>query len=678
MSDETDDDEDLDEDQEIQDLSLVLEDTILYSESDHDEEFVPLPERSEMNDIPGFSVCWDNVQKMSVARHQSRHSGNKMLLWANCFATLDRISFTSSSCSWEETVPASSIDLKTFLPSDEDWKQLRSRMELIVARTLASILDLDIPVQQHLPHKYSTESAKKSEVVNLGVVKENPATCKGVIEIMKYLNRYTPRDVEGTPWPIICHGDQLSVERMIECRIAMSSSALPGDRLEGLIPRPQNFHKRIVLLQVTLDTLFGKGACDKGTLTQIKNVFGHRNVKKKASDCMNHLTNFLDFVTEGHILLLAAQLRKNENFSEQLTCLEDVTQLAKEIIQFIWPNTNEYVAAVEDDRKYTCICDEEDGGAEWIECSSTMSCPTRWFHKDCVDVPDGAEDDDWWCSPECQARGLSAYCCGKQLESTWIRCSSEADCVRGEWFHTVCVGTNDTSGIWHCSEVCRSGKEIDHKQAYAMSVLWRGLMHMAERDAERENDGEAMISFWRLNMLEFWEHGHYKYLTLAFRLLASVSGWMPKRISENLIWNSTANLRGEPGCNVPLDLLNEFLNNEFKTNLKRVKGQYTDSAVQRCSLISGTVGKGLEEKFMSQVMDKYIGRSKSAHAAHTRDLKKFVKLYKGERLFQCLPGRHHSSYEHFVHSIPLRTPSKLKDRLMKYCVKLDTERLLCK
>ena len=48
MSDETDDDEDLDEDQEIQDLSLVLENTILYSESDHDEEFVPLPERSDM------------------------------------------------------------------------------------------------------------------------------------------------------------------------------------------------------------------------------------------------------------------------------------------------------------------------------------------------------------------------------------------------------------------------------------------------------------------------------------------------------------------------------------------------------------------------------------------------------------------------------------------------------
>ncbi|KAH3808468.1 hypothetical protein DPMN_136824 [Dreissena polymorpha] len=54
MSDETDNDQDLDEDQEIQDRSLVLEDTILYSESDHDEELVPLPERSGMNGMFKF------------------------------------------------------------------------------------------------------------------------------------------------------------------------------------------------------------------------------------------------------------------------------------------------------------------------------------------------------------------------------------------------------------------------------------------------------------------------------------------------------------------------------------------------------------------------------------------------------------------------------------------------
>ena len=67
---------------------------------------------------------------------------------------------------------------------------------------------------------------------------------------MKFLERYVPSDGTGNVWPIICHGDQLSVERMIDGKIAMSSCREASDRLEGLIPRPQNFHKRVILLQV--------------------------------------------------------------------------------------------------------------------------------------------------------------------------------------------------------------------------------------------------------------------------------------------------------------------------------------------------------------------------------------------------------------------------------------------
>ncbi|XP_060570794.1 uncharacterized protein LOC132729065 [Ruditapes philippinarum] len=201
----SDTDEDQDEEQAIEDLSMVMEDTILYSESDDEQDFVPFPDIFEKNEILGYSLCWDNVQKMSVARHQSRHSGNKMLLWANCFATLDRVNLTSLPCNWEETVTAGSIDLKNFLPSDDDWKQLQTRMEVIVQRILTNVLDLDLPVEQHISHKFSNESAGKSQVVNLGVIKENPSTCKGVIEIMKNLHRYTPKDEYGKPWPVICH-----------------------------------------------------------------------------------------------------------------------------------------------------------------------------------------------------------------------------------------------------------------------------------------------------------------------------------------------------------------------------------------------------------------------------------------------------------------------------------------
>ena len=64
--------------------------------------------------------------------------------------------------------------------------------------------------------------------VNLGVVKENPSTCRGVIEIMKYLHQYVPVDCNNVPFQIICHGDQISVERMIDAKLAMAGSELPA------------------------------------------------------------------------------------------------------------------------------------------------------------------------------------------------------------------------------------------------------------------------------------------------------------------------------------------------------------------------------------------------------------------------------------------------------------------
>jgi hypothetical protein len=44
-----------------------------------------------------------------------------------------------------------------------------------------------------------------------------------------------------------------------------------------------------------------------------------------------------------------------------------------------------------------------------------------------------------------------------------------------------------------------------------------------------------------------------------------INGWLPSCIKEELIWNSTANLTGKEGGNLGLDLVNEFLNNDFKS-----------------------------------------------------------------------------------------------------------------
>ena len=47
-----------------------------------------------------------------------------------------------------------------------------------------------------------------------------------------------------------CHGDGLSVERMYDAIRHNSGAETPAERLEGVIPVPQEFHKRMILMQV--------------------------------------------------------------------------------------------------------------------------------------------------------------------------------------------------------------------------------------------------------------------------------------------------------------------------------------------------------------------------------------------------------------------------------------------
>jgi hypothetical protein len=58
------------------------------------------------------------------------------------------------------------------------------------------------------------------------VIKENPRTCKGIIEIMKELHRYVPVTANGDLYQLICHGDQLSIEWMIDAKLAMAGKLL--------------------------------------------------------------------------------------------------------------------------------------------------------------------------------------------------------------------------------------------------------------------------------------------------------------------------------------------------------------------------------------------------------------------------------------------------------------------
>lgn len=55
------------------------------------------------------------------------------------------------------------------------------------------------------------------------------------------------------------------------------------------------------------------------------------------------------------------------------------------------------------------------------------------------------------------------------------------------------------------------------------------------------------------------------------KYLSGINGLLPARIRSEVVWNSTANLLGKPGHNIALDLVNKFLNNEFKGRRPLIK-----------------------------------------------------------------------------------------------------------
>lgn len=119
--------------------------------------------------VVGYSIVWDNTQKLTHVRDCSRKSGNRMFQWANAYAARGRVAVDASSNVsrlWARDIP-----LTTYLPDDSDYQALQQRMTTVVCRILQHHSQLLQPPDRgpshHIPHQYAAESAVKSELVGL-------------------------------------------------------------------------------------------------------------------------------------------------------------------------------------------------------------------------------------------------------------------------------------------------------------------------------------------------------------------------------------------------------------------------------------------------------------------------------------------------------------------------------
>lgn len=87
--------------------------------------------------------------------------------------------------------------------------------------------------------------------VNLGVVDADPSSTAGTIKIMEHLHQYVAHLPDDSLYSTLTNGDGASIEKMIHAHRSRRHDGTAKGRLDALIESPQEFHKELLLLQVS-------------------------------------------------------------------------------------------------------------------------------------------------------------------------------------------------------------------------------------------------------------------------------------------------------------------------------------------------------------------------------------------------------------------------------------------
>ncbi|XP_038046724.1 uncharacterized protein LOC119720930 [Patiria miniata] len=660
---------------------------------------------------PGYIIVCDSVL-MQLA---TRRSLNEYKLQTSTFAVRNRVGFDQSS---DYTVKrAGEIPLSCFLPKPSDWRGLKKRMCQILEHILKDHLPFLKQVECSAPkrHQHSDALSKKSEIASLGVIDENPYSTSGSVRMLESLHQFVPSYGDENLYPIVCFGDGLSVEKMVDAKRAKASGASAVDRLEGLVQCPQDFHRRGVLLQDTMDRFFKEdSAKETGTLFQINEDFNHCSVKQKVFENFSDVENLLNFCTHALSTVLAFKLAKLDGTTDTPADFPTLgrvqkkmwlTKFTQKMVDFIWPRfpTDDSLDKVHRQKKTQFCVDKKDDTfgdilADMVKDTKSCKCGESsdegmirclnrkcgaWFHYSCANV-DGPVEGDWWCSAECQASKSFIYCtCHRRTgkEDSMVQCEMQSRCTANEWYHVECIrGAEDLPDEWYCSPACKRLASFkpkgDRVHEYSRALLYEGLCHLAFRDAVREGDGPAILSHWRINTLQFWNNKHLKYFILAHNMLAGVSGFYPARVAHDMTWNRVANLTGQADGNIGLDLVNEIPTDEYWKMVSRTEDGYPEKEREQKSKPRDEFLHELESIFLKSRTTQTA--QELQQLKFDQDVDSFASAYMHEGLFDYVPGRHNKSFPFFKHTVEVNCPELMGQNLVRLSQCMDRWRGVAK
>lgn len=91
-------------------------------------------EIERLSQPPGYCMCWDNVGKKVVTRHPTENLKTRFMNMTLGYMAVNRVKSTGIARNTEDVINAKDLTIDTFVSSQKDIDQLRSRMTVIVGR----------------------------------------------------------------------------------------------------------------------------------------------------------------------------------------------------------------------------------------------------------------------------------------------------------------------------------------------------------------------------------------------------------------------------------------------------------------------------------------------------------------------------------------------------------------
>ena len=133
-------------------------------------------------------------------------------------------------------------------------------------------------------------------------------------------------------------------------------------------------------------------------------------------------------------------------------------------------------------------------------------------------------------------------------------------------------------------------KGDDNKQDYCynyhIAKLTFGLFLMDFSDAVKEGDGDRLFNIYKVALLLFKTHGHYKYAYVILLHLVKCISILPKQQALSCKWNKFYNGTGHIGRNISLDYKKELQHSGLKAMWRQLGPNLNEASAER---IAGTL-----------------------------------------------------------------------------------------